>query len=127
MISGGAGNDTLFGREGNDTLIGGAGRDVFVFNTAPGVANADLISDFNIADDFIHLDDAIYFSLTVGALDASRFAVGAAATTAAHRIVYNQSSGAIFYDADGSGAGEMVLIATVTANTALTAGHFLIT
>ncbi|WP_283176221.1 M10 family metallopeptidase C-terminal domain-containing protein [Gemmobacter sp. 24YEA27] len=125
-LYGGDGNDWLYGGDGVDWLYGGAGRDVFLFLSAPGAANADRIADFNPAEDMIRLDDAVYSSLSVGTLDASRFAVGTAATTAAHRIVYSQSSGAIFYDADGSGAGEMVLIATVTANTALTAGNFLI-
>src|SRR5205085_11120121 len=39
-LSGGAGNDTLAGGGGSDTLAGGADADSFIFNLAPGDANA---------------------------------------------------------------------------------------
>jgi Ca2+-binding RTX toxin-like protein len=35
-------------------------------------------------------------------LAGTAFKLGAAATTAAHRIVYNQATGELFYDADGT-------------------------
>ena len=51
-ITGGPGNDTLFGRDGNDTLIGGAGADVLFgeggrdsFLFAPG-SGIDVIGDY---------------------------------------------------------------------------------
>ena len=39
-LDGGRGNDTLSGGTGNDTLIGGDGLDSFLFDVAPGAANA---------------------------------------------------------------------------------------
>lgn len=53
-LYGGAGQDTLFGGAGDDVLIGGAGADQFVF-TADGLADYDVIYDFDPTQDQIHL------------------------------------------------------------------------
>ena len=47
-----------------------------------------------------------------------------AATTADQRVVYNQSTGQLFFDADGNGAGAAVLFALVVPGTALTTASF---
>ncbi|WP_283258448.1 hypothetical protein [Pseudomonas sp. GX19020] len=125
-LYGGDGNDWLYGGDGNDWLHGGPGRDVFLFLSAPGAANADRIADFNPAEDMILLDDAVFTALNLGLLGAARFTIGESATTDAHRIVYNQASGQIYYDPDGSGAAGMLIFASVTPGTLLTADHFLI-
>ena len=63
-LLGGAGNDTLYGVAGNDTLTGGAGYDNFVFNTAISAAtNVDTITDFNVVQDTIRLDNAVMSAL----------------------------------------------------------------
>ena len=41
-------------------------------------------------------------------------------------MVYDQTQGEIYYDADGSGAGAQVLFGWVTAGTALTDLDFLV-
>ena len=53
-LSGGAGDDYLIAGTGQDTLTGGAGADVFAFS-ADG--QADTITDFQIGQDRIDLDD----------------------------------------------------------------------
>jgi Ca2+-binding RTX toxin-like protein len=118
-LSGGAGNDLLKGGTGNDVLTGGAGADNFFFIEAPGTANSDLITDFASGADRLALDDAFFSGL--GAL--GRFALAdarfyaAADATAGHdaddRIVYDSSTGALYYDADGSGAAVALLFATL--------------
>ena len=46
---------------GNDVLIGGKGKDVFVFSTALNKAtNLDRITDFNVKDDSIYLENDIF-------------------------------------------------------------------
>ena len=57
-------------------------------------------------------------------LSSSAFTLGTSATTTAHRIVYDQASGAIYFDADGFGGKAQVQFAKVAAGTALTAAHF---
>jgi Ca2+-binding RTX toxin-like protein len=126
-ISGGEGNDLLGGNEGNDTLTGNAGADSFVFDRALGAGNVDRLADFTAADDTIRLDDAIFTTLATGGLAGTAFVAGAAATTAAHRIVYNQATGQIFYDSDGSGSALAILFATATPGTAIGAADFLVT
>ncbi len=58
-LNGGVGTDTLTGGAGNDTLIGGADADTFVYDAHTTVAQADVITDFNIAQgDVIRLGTA---------------------------------------------------------------------
>jgi Ca2+-binding RTX toxin-like protein len=115
---GGSGNDTLNGGDGNDTLSGGGGADSFVFSSAPGAANADRITDFQSGVDKIHLDATVMPRLGASgnfAAGDARFhvAYGSAAHDADDRVVYDITSGNLWYDADGSGAGSAQLIATV--------------
>ena len=51
-LVGGGGNDLLNGSKGNDVLTGGKGDDRFIFNDGQ-----DRITDFNIRDDSLYLDD----------------------------------------------------------------------
>lgn len=127
VLKGGAGADWLYGNTGNDTLTGNAGADRFHLATVPAANNIDTITDFSVAQgDKIELDDFAFTTLTPGALAASAFVVGTAATTANHRIIYDAATGALFYDADGNGAGAEVQFATLTGNPTLTAAEFVI-
>jgi len=120
-VMGDAGANRVNGGDGSDTLYGLGGQDTFVFDTALGATNIDRIMDYAIADDTIELRQAIFSSLGVGVVDVSKIAVGAAATTADHRLVYNAATGALFYDADGSGGAAQVQFATLSRNLATTA------
>ena len=130
IINAGAGNDTLIGGAGNDTLTGGAGADRFRFQAAPNATtNRDAITDFSLAQgDTIELENAVFTALlTPGPLAASAFFIGAASTTADHRILYNTTTGQLAYDADGNGAGAAVAFATLTPGLALTNTSFSVT
>lgn len=128
LITGNGGNNRLAGGLGSDTLTGGAGADVFVFDTAIGPGQADVLTDFRVGQDMIHLDDAIFRALAPGALPGTAFAANdtGLATSAATRLVYERGTGALYYDPDGSGAAERVLVATLTANLGLTASSFFV-
>jgi Ca2+-binding RTX toxin-like protein len=119
-LLGGVGNDQLDGSNGNDRLTGGAGADKFVFSTALNATGVDQILDFNVAEDVIWLDDAVFTAIGTGVLAASAFTTGSAAADASDRIIYDPTNGALYYDADGSGAGAAVQIATLTTGLALT-------
>jgi Ca2+-binding RTX toxin-like protein len=126
-LIGGAGNDALNGGTGNDVLTGGIGADNFFFTEAPGAANSDVISDFTSGADKLRLDDAFFAGIgPLGrfALADARFyaaADAAAGHDADDRIVYDSSTGALYYDADGSGAAVALLFATLQGAPALVA------
>ncbi len=127
-LSGLAGNDTLNGGTGNDVLTGGAGNDTFIFNSAPGAANVDSISDFSVVHDSIHLDDAVFVGLATGTLAANAFAANATgfAATPSDRIIYETDTGALFFDSDGVGGAARVQFATLTPGLALTSSDFFV-
>lgn len=136
-LAGGAGNDTLKGESGDDVLVGGNGNDIlsgnsgkdqFVFNFAPNAAsNLDLITDFSVVDDTIVLENAIFTAFaTTGAIASGAFHTGAAAQDANDRLIYNKTTGDLFYDTNGSGSGGSVQIAELSAGLSLTYEDFLI-
>jgi hypothetical protein len=119
-INGYVGNDRLYGGAGTDVLIGGAGLDSFYFDTAlNATANVDRILDFSHADDTIRLAKTIFTTLLSGSLSADAFVIGAAAADASDRIVYNKTTGALFYDGDGQGGAAQVQFATLDTGLAL--------
>ncbi len=134
-LYGDAGNDILGGGTGNDVLRGGTGRDVFRFDTALSTAtvqNLDRIADFVAADDTIQLENAIFtrFGTTTGTLASASFksVASGGATDANDYIVYERTSGALFYDRDGGADGyaDGVQIATIGTNLALTNADFVL-
>jgi Ca2+-binding RTX toxin-like protein len=125
VVNGNAGANTLDGGAGSDTLTGFGGADNFAFTTALGAGNVDVVGDFVAVDDTIQLDDAVFTQIGgLGALNANAFFVGSAAHDADDRIIYNQATGQLFYDADGNGAGAAVLFATLQGAPVITASDF---
>jgi Ca2+-binding RTX toxin-like protein len=119
--------DVLAGNAGANVLTGGAGADGFVFNTALNAAtNVDTITDFSLADgDTILLDDAIFTGLGAApgnSITAQDFRIGSAAQDADDRIIYNDVTGALLFDADGIGGAAAVQFATLSPGLALTNG-----
>ena len=130
-LTGGAGNDTLSGGAGLDWLSGGAGKDIFVFDTAPkGATNRDFIPVFSHADDTFQLQNAVLTSLGAqpGAhmLNPAWFHAGASAADANDYIVYNRATGVLAYDANGSDAGGVTLLAVLGNRPLLAANDFVV-
>jgi serralysin len=123
----GIGVDTLNGGAGNDTLMGGndLSLDSFVF-THFGAANADSV-DLNSGEDKIVLDGSVFTSIGASGNFASndaRFFAGAGATSgqdASDRVIFDTSTGDLWYDADGNGSGAAQLFASLFQSTSLTA------
>ena len=102
-LNGGIGNDTLHGGADNDVLTGGTGKDYFSFlNPNQGI---DTINDFNIVDnDRIRVSAAGFGGgLVTGRLNPTLLHIGSSATTVNHRFVYDNTTGALFFDSDGVG------------------------
>ena len=129
-VYGGGGDDFINGGNGNDLLAGGAGRDIYRFDTALNTAsNLDTASDFVVADDTISLARPIFGSLAAGTLGAGNLRAGVGVTSAVDAddfILYNSSTGALYYDADGSGAALAVQFAILPVGLALNNGNFTI-
>ena len=129
LLQGGHGNDLLDGGLAADTLIGGYGADSFRFSTALGVDNIDRINDFNVVNDRILLDNLIFTNVGGnGALALGAFYKSVAGVAAASddRIIYDTDSGALAYDADGSGQGVAVQFAQLGTNLNLSANDFFV-
>jgi Ca2+-binding RTX toxin-like protein len=124
-LTGGVGDDSLYGGAGLDQLSGGDGADRFVFDSALGAAhNVDRVMDF-AADDFMVLDRNVFGAAGPQArLAGDAFTVGTAARDAEDRLVYDQASGKLFYDADGTGAGAQILFAQLSAGAELGVADF---
>ena len=141
QLEGGAGNDALTGADGADTLVGGAGHDTltggtgadrFDFTAALSAStNVDRITDYSLTDDLIRLDNDVFTAFVTEnvALDPSAFYSGPGIATAHDvddRIIYNTSTGNLYYDPDGTGGTGPTLFATLTGAPAANAEEFFV-
>jgi hypothetical protein len=136
-LFGGIGNDTLQGGDdddyldggwGRDLLVGGRGEDSFIFSSALSAgAGFDTITDMQGGVDHIIVDNDVFVGLWAGALREAAFRVSAvsSAVSWADRIIYNSSTGQLFFDQDGRGATYSgVQFAQLKAGLALTYEDF---
>jgi Ca2+-binding RTX toxin-like protein len=131
-LVGGTGNDKLYGKLGKDGLTGGAGQDIFVFDTKPNTkTNLDRITDFNVSDDTIWLENK-YFKVGSGSasqpkqMAGKHFYKGAKAHDANDRIIYDSKKGALYYDLDGTGSEVQIKIATLSTRLGMNAKDFFV-
>ncbi|KQP51496.1 hypothetical protein ASF39_10820 [Methylobacterium sp. Leaf108] len=126
--TGNGGANVLDGQGGNDLLTGGAGADTFVFRTALGPTNLDRITDFSVIDDTVQLARSVFTALGAGALAEAAFKdLSTAAVDTSDRILYDKATGALSYDADGSGSALVAMqFATIDTKAALTHLDFLV-
>jgi Ca2+-binding RTX toxin-like protein len=117
-INGGDAGDDLYGENGNDMLTGGTGGDYFFFDTTPNsTTNKDTITDFTHAEDSIRLDNDIFISLgAAGVLSNDYFRASSTGTAneANDYILYNTTTGALLYDADGNTPGGVAAVQFAT-------------
>ena len=126
ILKGGTGNDYLDGGIGNNILEGGAGSDRFGLNAANQGLNT--INDFVTGADKLVLSVANFggglIANTSVSNDQILIGVGAsAATSDIQRFIYNSSTGALYFDADGNGTNSSAFqIAKLNGNAGLSAG-----
>ncbi len=124
-LIGGEGDDDIFSDDGNDSLTGGSGADWFYFDTTPNAAtNMDTITDFASGTDKLQFNKGVFTGLSsaaLGDLTTEAFWSGAGVSSAhdaTDRFIYNTTTGALFYDADGNAAGSTaVQVALLGATT----------
>lgn len=131
VLFGLGGDDILDGGRGRDELRGGIGRDSFKFDDRPTRTTIDRILDFNVRDDFVLLDNAIFSKLgrgtesAPGKLNASYFRIGDRALDTNDYLIYNPATDDLIYDSNGSRSGGTSKIADLN-NVRLTAADILI-
>jgi Ca2+-binding RTX toxin-like protein len=125
-LDGGSGNDTLIGGNGNDSLIGGSGTDTFGFNGYN--EGVDSIYDFNATNELIQVSASGFGGeLSTPSLSASQFTIGTFTTTGDQRFIYDDSTGGLFFDQDGSDTGfAQVKFAQLSTGLSLTNNNFLV-
>ncbi|MBD1873389.1 calcium-binding protein [Nodosilinea sp. FACHB-131] len=119
-LLGGQGSDNLLGGKGADILTGNEGNDSFRFDHLDQAG--DTITDFVAADDQILIRAAGFGGgLNAGApISTSQFVLGAAAADGSDRFIYNNTSGELFFDRDGTGHQAQVLLATLSGAPTIT-------
>lgn len=137
VLAGGAGDDTLLGGAGADDLRGGGGHDVmaggsghdkyFLSNTAE---SSDTVVHFSVAVDKLVIDASVFGGgLTAGmAITDGVFtnSLDGQALDADDRFMLVADLGDLYWDADGAGVADSVLIAHLTHIPALRAEDFLV-
>jgi Ca2+-binding RTX toxin-like protein len=114
-LDGGADSDTLTGGAEADQLIGGQGSDRFLYSTSAPFTATDLgidtLTDFASGTDKIGLSKSTFAALTSGKGhgfsvkgEFANVADDTAAASSRALIVYS-STGSLFYNPNGSGAG----------------------
>lgn len=136
VLIGSGGNDKLFGNDGNDLLVGGAGRDTLVGGSAADTfrwdvasEGRDVIQGFISGEDKLWIDASGFKGSLAENMDLAaenRFVLGAAPTSTRGQFLYDQGTGTLLWDVDGTRAKAAALIATFDPGTALAASDFLI-
>ncbi|MBX9752868.1 MAG: calcium-binding protein, partial [Roseococcus sp.] len=96
----------------------GLGNDVFRFDALTDAG--DSITDFTKGSDAVWLSASAFGGLAPGAVAAENFALDAA-DAGGPQFVYRAATGVLSWDADGTGVGGAVTIATLTTRPALEA------
>jgi Ca2+-binding RTX toxin-like protein len=124
-IAGSSQNDVIDGKGGSDFLEGNAGNDAFLFDTPFG-HGVPHVADFTGGQDILELDDAIFTALKLGVLAKKELAFGAHATNHRQHIIFDQDTGAVRYDDDGSGKHKAHIIAILDDVSDLKHGDILV-
>ena len=126
-VAGGSGNDVIDGGAGHDLLHGNAGADEFILATT--ASSRDRIADFVVG-----VDDLAVSVTAFGLAQAAGTSLGSAfvsnttglAEGAEDRFIYQSTTGKLFFDADGTGAGIAKEIAILAGTPVLTESDFLL-
>ncbi len=98
IITGGAGDDIIVGGDGNDTLSGGKGADTFVFDNTRSV---DIVHSFRSAQgDKIQLNNGYFVNQTFVSVNKLAQAANG------EGVIFEKSTGKLYYDQDGAGLGS---------------------
>ena len=114
-----------------------SGRSVFCGERTPGLhtlARMDTVArtgvqeflNFKPGEDIFHLENAVLKNIgwVSRPLRDDAFHLGKAAEDAFNRIIYDKTTGSLYYDSDGTGAASQIKIAVLTNKAALDYASF---
>jgi Ca2+-binding RTX toxin-like protein len=110
-LFGQSGNDRLIGGSGHDKLSGGAGEDKFIYDSV--AQGGDTVSDFSSSDVLMIEGGAFGLGTYAGTLRSSNFATRSNSIVAfdsTDRFVFNKADHTLWYDSDGKGGKDAVLM-----------------
>jgi Ca2+-binding RTX toxin-like protein len=116
VLTGGSASDRLNGLAGDDYLTGKAGSDIFVF-TKPG-DGVDVVTDFVVGEDKLELS-ASHFGLDNGETFDFLFGANPHSSGTASTLLFDTTTGGLWWDADGTGSAEAVLIGLIKNGAAI--------
>jgi Ca2+-binding RTX toxin-like protein len=133
-LLGGDGADTLIGGFGYDLYTGGAGADLFIYNSGfEGGAFAgggEIITDFQPGVDRIAFIAATsgFSSFIVGnnLFIQNGGPTGLQGTTTGATLIYDFSTGGLWFDSNGNQAGGLNYVASLLTAPVLTAADFIV-
>ncbi len=126
-LVGNGGDDLLAGSLGADTMEGGAGADLFRWDSA--AEGRDRIIGFVSGEDRLWVDASGFRGGLREDMDLAatgRFVEGSVATAARGQFLYDQATGTLLWDVDGTGARGAALMANLGAGTALASTDFMV-
>ena len=85
-----------------------------------------MIEDYTVPQDTMRLENLFFTGLSNGTLAAAAFRVGTTAVDASDRIIYNDDTGDLFFDRDGTGAAAKVQFAELDAGLAMSNAEFFV-
>ena len=112
--------NTLVGNALANRLTGGGGADRFVFERAPVAGVWDTVTDFVSGEDSLVLAGGWTGYLGTDFLRAGPGVTAAAAAT--DRLIYDSSTGSLYYDPDGTGAQAAIRLAVLEGHPGLGQG-----
>ena len=119
ILLGSDGRDKLHGDKGKDIISGGldkdkmwgdGGKDWFVFDSALGGGNKEIVKDFKPNKDMLFLDQDIFASIG-NKVNKGELEFGKKPHDGNDYLMYHQGKGKLWYDEDGNGSTHKVLVA----------------
>jgi len=132
VLNGGNGDDVLSGGAGLDDLTGGGGNDIFLFDQpleddpVEAMAQSDVLQDFAPGSDTLQLDHNSFSGFALGQLAATDFSSSGPTRGDGPQILYDQSSGYLFYDPDRTGDASAIAFARIANGATLSASSFVV-
>jgi VCBS repeat-containing protein len=125
FLAGESGDDLISGGNGNDFLSGGDGSDTFSFGSAS--EGSDEITDFLSGTDHISISASGFGGgLSEGGGVSLVSGADPTASGTSGQFLYDTDDGNLYWDADGTGGGGAVLVATLDGAPPITTSDFIV-